>query len=61
MVRRNDSRHTLLRSEGKVGRILGCLYGLDTFQESVMDRDVLRHPMTERFPELDHQALDALG
>ena len=33
---------------------------MDTFQESVVDRDVLMHQMTERFQELYNQALDAL-
>ena len=42
------------------GRILGCLYCLDIFQENEMDRDVLMHQMTERFQELYNQALDAL-
>jgi len=33
---------------------------LNTFQESVMDRDVLLHQMTERFQELYNRALDTL-
>jgi hypothetical protein len=36
------------------------LYGLHTFQENAMDRDVLMHQMTDRFQELYNRALDAL-
>ncbi len=60
MVRRNDSRPILLRDRSGAGRILGCWYGSDTFQEIAMDRDVLVHQMTERFQELYKRALDAL-
>ena len=33
---------------------------MDTFQESVMNRDFLLHQMTERFLALYNQGLDAL-
>ena len=56
MIRARLSWH----KRASADRILGCGYGVDTFQESVMDRDVLMHQMTERFQELYNRVLDAL-